>query len=133
MRHFSITLNAKTTVLLKRQKRRKQTKRRPTGQATKAELSIKVNAKREPDLTTTTTGVTIGERKLGEETAKPYTYTWEISFAEVETFDLTFTLTNSSNLRIDDVKLVVTEAGGASSSDNGSGIPDYDPITGFTW
>ena len=105
----------------------------PTGQATKAELSIKVNAKREPDLTTTTTGVTIGERKLGEETAKPYTYTWEISFAEVETFDLTFTLTNSSNLRIDDVKLVVTEAGGASSSDNGSGIPDYDPITGFTW
>jgi len=28
MRHFLITLNAKTTVLLKRQKRRKQTKRR---------------------------------------------------------------------------------------------------------
>ena len=28
MRHFLITLNAKTTVLLKREKRRKQTKKR---------------------------------------------------------------------------------------------------------
>lgn len=105
----------------------------PTGKAAKAELSIKVNSKRDPDLTSTTSGIVIGERQVGTESAKPYTYTWAITLPDADTFDLTFTLTNSSNIRIDDVVLKVTELGGSSGGDNGSGIPDYDPITGFTW
>lgn len=83
----------------------------PTGDCGKALLSIKVNSKRNPDLSTTTAGVTIGERATGEESSKPYTYSWVLDFAAgVEAFDLTFTLTNSNNMRIDDIQLVV--AGG---------------------
>lgn len=83
----------------------------PTGNAKKALLSIKTSAKdREPELSTTTTGVTIGERVFGSETSKPYSYTWEISFTDVKLFNLTFTLNNSSNNRLDDIFLKVTEA-----------------------
>ena len=83
----------------------------PTGNAKKALLSIKTSAKdREPELSTTTTGVTIGERVFGSETSKPYSYTWEISFTDVKLFNLTFTLNNSSNNRLDDIVLKVTEA-----------------------
>ena len=85
----------------------------PTGKAEKAVLSIKVNSKRDPVLSTTTEGITIGDRQVGEEAAKPYSYSWAIDMAaEVKTFDLTFTLNNSSNIRLDDIKLVV--GGGAA-------------------
>ena len=83
----------------------------PSGNAKKALLTIKANSKRDPDLSSTTEGVSIGTRNVGAETSKPYTYTWEISFTDVKLFNLTFTLTNSSNIRIDDVVLKVTEAG----------------------
>lgn len=84
----------------------------PTGKAEKAVLSLKVNNKRDPVLSTTTQGITIGERQVGTETSKPYTYSWAIEMAaDVKTFDLTFTLNNSSNIRLDDIKLVV--GGGA--------------------
>ena len=80
----------------------------PSGQAKYAVLSIKVNSKRDLVLTTTTEGVVIGERQTGEETAKPYTYSWGIELGSAETFDFTFTnKNNSSNIRVDDVKLVV--------------------------
>lgn len=83
----------------------------PTGGAEHALLSIKVNSKRDPVLSTTAEEfVKIGERQVGDEAAKPYTYSWALDFtADATTFDLTFTLNNSSNIRIDDVMLVVTD------------------------
>ena len=82
----------------------------PSGNAKKAVLSVKVNAKRNPELSSTTTGVTVGTRVEGTETGKPYSYTWEISLTDVKLFNLTFTLNNSSNIRLDDIVLKVTEA-----------------------
>ena len=100
----------------------------PTGKAEKAVLSVKVNSKRDPALSTTTSGITIGERALGEETAKPYTYSWPIEMAaDVKTFDLTFTLTNSSNIRLDDIKLVV--GGGAAPEQPKE--PAYEHVWGW--
>lgn len=106
----------------------------PAAGVAKATLTIWVSNKNYPlVLSTTTEGVTLGERTSYGESSKPYKYTWEITLSGVTTFDLTLTNTYSSNNRLDNMSLVVTELADEPAGDNGSGIPDYDPINGFTW
>lgn len=82
----------------------------PTGNATKAILKIYTNNANtfKSDLitlTSSTSGVSIGAKTQGEESAKPFTFTFEIEFGSAKTFDLTFTNGHSQNVRIDDITL----------------------------
>ena len=80
----------------------------PSGSATAVSLTFKTNAKdRFSGLTTTTEGVTIGEMVAPKETSKPYTYGYDITLAAgVKKFDLTFTCSAGSNVRLDDIVLL---------------------------
>ena len=80
----------------------------PAAKATAAKLSFKVNAKRNVSVTSGNKGITVGEKVVGDETAKPYTISYDITIAEgVSKFDLIFTNSDSSNIRLDDLQLVV--------------------------
>ena len=85
-----------------------------TGKAKKAILTVKTNNGNtfKSDLitvTSSTTGVTVGAKTQGSETAKPFTFTFEIDLGTATSIDLLFTNGHSSNVRIDDISLVVTE------------------------
>lgn len=83
----------------------------PAAAAQAAKLTFKVNAKRSLDVTSPTEGVTVGEKVIGTETAKPYTISYDITIAEgVKKFNLVFTNSDSSNIRLDDLQVAV--AGG---------------------
>ena len=83
----------------------------PAAKATAAKLTFKVNAKRNIDVTSGCKGITVGEKVVGTETAKPYTISYDIAIAEgVTKFDLIFTNSDSSNIRLDDLQLVVPAA-----------------------
>ena len=80
----------------------------PAAKATAAKLTFKVNAKRNVSVTSGNKGITVGEKVVGDETAKPYTISYDITIAEgVSKFDLIFTNSDSSNIRLDDLQLVV--------------------------
>lgn len=86
----------------------------PTGGASKAILKVYVNngntfKSNLVTLTSNTSGVTIGAKTSGSETAKPFSFTFEITFGSAKTFDLVFTNGYSQNVRIDDITLTVTE------------------------
>lgn len=83
----------------------------PSGNVTAATLTFKANAKdRFSGLTTTTEGVTISDLVAPTESSKPYTYNYDITLAEgVKKFNLTFTCSASSNVRLDDIVLKVPE------------------------
>lgn len=86
----------------------------PTGKASKAILTIYTNNATtfKSDLitlTSSTSGVTIKDKKQGAETAKPFSFTFEIEFGTVTTFDLLFTNGYSQNVRIDDITLTVAD------------------------
>jgi hypothetical protein len=86
----------------------------PTGKASKAILKIYTNNANTfksnlITVTSSTTGVSIGEKTQGEETAKPFTFTYEIELGSATTFDLTFTNGHSQNVRVDDITVTVTE------------------------
>ena len=87
----------------------------PAAGATVATLSYKLNNKSSLDtkciVSSPTAGVTIGERVLGEEEAKPFTAKHTITLDGVDKFTLEFNNTSSSNIRIDDIVLVVGESG----------------------
>ena len=83
----------------------------PSGNAKDLVLTYKLNGKRNHAVTSATEGVTMGERVDATEASKPYTYSYPITLAEgVKKFSLTFTCSDGSNIRIDDVVLKV--AGG---------------------
>ena len=83
----------------------------PAAAAQAAKLTFKVNAKRSLDVTSPTEGVTVGEKVIGTETAKPYTISYDITIAEgVKKFNLVFTNSDGSNIRLDDLQVAV--AGG---------------------
>ena len=83
----------------------------PSGNATELKLTYKLNSKRNHAVTSTTEGVTIGERVEPTESSKPYTYSYPITLAEgVTKFDLVYTCSDGSNIRIDDVVLAVPSA-----------------------
>ena len=83
----------------------------PAAAAQAVKLTFKVNAKRNVNVTSPTEGVTVGEKVVGEETAKPYTISYDITIAEgVKKFNLVFTNSDGSNIRLDDIQVVV--AGG---------------------
>ena len=80
----------------------------PAAKATAAKLTFKVNAKRNVSVTSGNKGITVGEKVVGEEAAKPYTISYDIDIAEgVTKFDLIFTNSDGNNIRLDDIKLVV--------------------------
>ena len=86
----------------------------PTGGASKAILKIYTNNANtfKSDLITVTSGtsgVTVGAKTQGSESAKPFTFTYEIELGSASTIDLTFTNGHSSNVRIDDITLTVSE------------------------
>ena len=83
----------------------------PAAAAQAVKLSFKVNQKRSLDVTSPTEGVTVGEKVIGEEAAKPYTISYDITIAEgVKKFNLVFTNSDANNIRLDDLQVVV--AGG---------------------
>ena len=83
----------------------------PAAGATAAKLTIKVNSKRSLDVTSPTENVVLGERVTGTETAKPYTYSYDITIGEdVKKFNLVFTNSDANNIRVDDIELVVAGA-----------------------
>lgn len=85
----------------------------PTGNAKAAVLAYALNSKRNHTVTSPTEGVTIGTRVEPTEASKPYHYSYPISFDEgVTRFTLVFTCNDSNNIRVDDVELKVSEAGG---------------------
>ena len=86
----------------------------PTGKASKAILTIYTNNANTfksdlVTLTSSTSGVTIKDKTQGTETAKPFSFTFEIEFGTVTTFDLLFTNGYSQNVRIDDIALTVAD------------------------
>ncbi len=83
----------------------------PAAAAQAVKLTFKVNAKRSLDVTSPTEGVTVGEKVIGTETAKPYTISYDITIAEgVKKFNLVFTNSDGNNIRLDDLQVAV--AGG---------------------
>lgn len=83
----------------------------PAAGAKEAKLTFKVNAKRNVSVTSGNKGITVGEKVVGTETAKPYTISYDIAIEQgVSKFDLIFTNSDGSNIRLDDLKLVI--AGG---------------------
>ena len=83
----------------------------PAAGAKEAKLEFKVNSKRQIAVSSTTEGVTLGEKVVGTESAKPYTISYDVTIAEgVKKFNLVFTNSDGSNIRLDDLKLVI--AGG---------------------
>ncbi|MBR4560760.1 MAG: T9SS type A sorting domain-containing protein [Bacteroidales bacterium] len=81
----------------------------PSGSATGLTLTFKANYDRTV-VSSATTGVTIGTKSFSNKTV-----TYPITVASnVTSFSLTFTNTESSNVRIDNIELVVTTAGGPS-------------------
>ena len=101
----------------------------------KAVLTIYISNKNYPlELTTTTSGVQLGEMTSYGESAKPYKLTWEITNVNATTIDLTLTNVNgSNNNRLDNMSLVVTELGEATQlEDSNGGIPDYGTVD-FEW
>lgn len=86
----------------------------PTGKASKAILKVYTNNGNtfKSDLVTLTSSdssVKIGAKTQGTETAKPYSFTFEIEFGTATSIDLLFTNGYSQNVRIDDITLTVTE------------------------
>lgn len=81
----------------------------PTGGATSATLKFYVNNGNTAGaagftVTTSTEGVTLGDKTKGTEAAKPFSFTYDITIGQnVSTFDLTFTNGASSNVRLDDL------------------------------
>lgn len=81
----------------------------PTGGATSATLKFYVNNGNTAGaagftVTTSTEGVTLGDKTKGTEDAKPFSFTYDITIGQnVSTFDLTFTNGASSNVRLDDL------------------------------
>ena len=81
----------------------------PTGGATSATLKFYVNNGYTAGaagftVTTSTEGVTLGDKTKGTEAAKPFSFTYDITIGQnVSTFDLTFTNGASSNVRLDDL------------------------------
>ena len=83
----------------------------PAAAAQAAKLTFQVNAKRSLDVTSPTEGVTIGEKVIGTETAKPYTISYDITIAEgVKKFNLVFTNSDSNNIRLDNIQVAVAGA-----------------------
>lgn len=79
----------------------------PAAGAKTATLTFKVNAKRNVNVSTTTENVTIGEKVIGNEAAKPYSIKYDITIGEgVKKFNLVFTNSDSSNIRLDDIELI---------------------------
>lgn len=73
-----------------------------------AKLTFKVNQKRQIAVSSTTENVVVGEKVEGTESAKPYTISYDITIGEgVKKFNLIFTNSDSNNIRLDDIKLVV--------------------------
>ena len=88
----------------------------PAAAAQAAKLTFKVNSKRSLDVTSPTEGITVGEKVVGEETAKPYTYSYDITIGEdVKKFNLVFTNSDANNIRLDDLQIVV--AGGETPAE----------------
>lgn len=79
----------------------------PTGGATGLTLTFKANYDRTV-VSSESTGITIGTKSFSNKTV---TYPITVD-ANVSTFALTFTNTNNANVRIDNISLVVTTAGG---------------------
>lgn len=81
----------------------------PTGGATSATLKFYVNNGNTAGaagftVTTSTEGVTLGDKTKGTEASKPFSFTYDITIGQnVSTFDLTFTNGASSNVRLDDL------------------------------
>lgn len=81
----------------------------PTGGATSATLKFYVNNGNTASaagftVTTSTEGVTLGDKTKGTEDTKPFSFTYDITIDQnVSTFDLTFTNGVSSNVRLDDL------------------------------
>lgn len=83
----------------------------PTGGATKVLLKYYVNNNSgiSTKCAVSSSTATVGDQTAGEETAKPFSYTHEITVTGLTTFDLTFSNTNSANIRLDDLSIVVVE------------------------
>lgn len=83
----------------------------PTGGATKVLLKYYVNNNSgiSTKCAVSSSTATVGDQTAGEENAKPFSYTHEITVTGLTTFDLTFSNTNSSNVRLDDLSIVVVE------------------------
>lgn len=84
----------------------------PAASATEVEFSYNLNNNKNLEtkcvLTSPTEGVVIGERVLGGEKSKPYSAKHTITLpADIRTFTLEFSNTNSDNVRLDDLKIVV--------------------------
>ena len=85
----------------------------PTGGATKATLTFYSNntvpLSDNFTVTSSTEGVSLGAKTAGGESAKPYSYTYEITIdSTVTSFDLKFTNGQSSNVRLDDISVEAT-------------------------
>jgi hypothetical protein len=82
----------------------------PTAGATQATLTFKVNNSKSASkyaVSSTTSGVTVGNVVTGTEAAKPFTISYPITIsAGVSTMTLVFTNSLAQNVRIDDIQLV---------------------------
>ncbi|MBR6246084.1 MAG: Ig-like domain-containing protein, partial [Bacteroidales bacterium] len=83
----------------------------PTGGATKVLLKYYVNNNSgiSTKCAVSSSTATVGDQTAGEETAKPFSFTHEITVTGLTTFDLTFSNTNDGNVRLDDLSIVVVE------------------------
>lgn len=102
----------------------------PAAGATVATLTFNVNnnssLSNKVALSSPTEGVTIGNLEVSGDT-KPFTVKYAITLSDVKTFTLEFSNTNSSNIRIDDIKLVV----GAGSEPEQPKEPAVEHLVGW--
>lgn len=106
----------------------------PTGNCSNAVLTFKSNRNTNASwgVSSTTTGITVGEPVVESPSANKYVITYSIACSGVEKFDLTFT-NSKDNARIDDIELVAGTPLIKLNTPNVTATADDEGNIKFTW